>query len=86
VSSIQELPDKVERALAIARRDSGFPRFAINDALDYEEYETLVREFPAALLPPEDGHHLRQFQAVKCPSAGGNYWKLFNRTNLSQIW
>ena len=57
MSSIKDLPDKVERELAIARRDTGVPRFALNNVLDRDEYELLVRNFPFTLLPPEDSHH-----------------------------
>jgi len=57
VSSINKLPAQVGAALLSISAEHPYPRFVVDDVLDWDEYQTLLQEFPDHLVgePGDDG-------------------------------
>lgn len=53
-SSIEDLPRKIRDALSKVSGSAPYPRFAIDDAVDPQEYKLLCEEFPDVLIAPSE--------------------------------
>lgn len=54
LSSIEDLPKKIKDALGKVAESAPYPRFAIDDVINPQEYELLCEEFPDALVVPSN--------------------------------